>query len=82
MELGLGMDEIWVEEPRKGNWDNCKAGSGAKRSARLGQRIHIRGNQAIRGEEKQCGTLLGRILGAKVRIWGLLRVMESPREMR
>lgn len=71
-----------MEEPRKGNRDNCKAGSGAERPAQLGQRIHIRGNQAIRGEEKQRGTLLGRILGAKVRIWGLLRVMESPREMR
>lgn len=59
VELGLKVDEIWVEEPGKSSWNKCKAGSGVKRPTWLGQGNHICGNQAKRGLEKQCGTLVG-----------------------
>ena len=41
MQPALRMYKIWVEEPRRDHWDECKAGSGAKRPAGLGPWIHI-----------------------------------------
>lgn len=44
VELGLKMEEMWVEEPRTGTWDRGKAGRGAEGPAWLGQWIHMCGN--------------------------------------
>ena len=41
MEPALKTYEMWVEEPRKDAGNECKAGSGAKRPAGLGPRIHV-----------------------------------------